>query len=47
MQKSDIAKVEAYPEAEQIAKNEREFDFIESHRKALKTTAKSRAWTAS
>jgi hypothetical protein len=35
---SDIAKVEAYREAEQIAKNEREFDLIESHRKALKTT---------
>ena len=35
---SDIAKVEAYREAEQIAKNEREFDFIESHRKVLKTT---------
>jgi hypothetical protein len=27
-----------YREAEQIAKNECEFDFIESHRKALKTT---------
>jgi len=35
---SDIAKVEAYREAEQIAMNEREFDFIESRRKALKTT---------
>ncbi len=34
---SDIAKVEAYREAEQIAKNEPEFDFIESHCKALKT----------
>jgi hypothetical protein len=33
---SDITKVEAYREAEQIAKNEREFDFIESHRKVLK-----------
>jgi hypothetical protein len=31
---SDIAKFEAYPEAEQIAKNEHEFDFLESHRKA-------------
>ena len=35
---SDITKVEAYHKAEQIAKNERKFDFIESHRKALKTT---------
>ncbi len=35
---SDIAKVESYRGAEQIAKNEHEFDFIESHRKALKTT---------
>jgi len=35
---SDIAKVEAYRKAEQIAKNEREFDFIESHCKVLKTT---------
>ena len=34
---SDIAKVEVYREAEQIAKNEREFDFIEYHCKSLKT----------
>ena len=34
---SDIAKVEAYCKAEQIAKNECEFNFIESHCKALKT----------
>jgi hypothetical protein len=35
---NDIAKVEVHHEAEQIAKNEREFDFIESHCKVLKTT---------
>ena len=35
---SDIAKVEAYWEAEQIAKNECKFDFIKSHCKVLKTT---------
>jgi hypothetical protein len=34
---SNIAKVEAYHEAEQIANNELKFDFIESHRKALNT----------
>jgi hypothetical protein len=35
---SNIVKVEVYREAEQIAKNECKFDFIKSHRKALKTT---------
>jgi hypothetical protein len=35
---SDLGKVHASREAEQVAKNEREFDFVESHRKALKTT---------
>jgi len=35
---SDLGKVNASREAEQVAKNEREFDFVESHRKALKTT---------
>ena len=34
----DTAKVEAHRKAEQIAKNEREFDFTESHCKVLKTT---------
>ncbi len=38
VRQSDIAKLKTHCEAEQIAKNEREFDFIESHRKALKTT---------
>ena len=31
-------KVNTYREAEQVARNEREFDFVESHHKALKTT---------
>jgi hypothetical protein len=35
---NDIAKIEAHREAEQLAKNEREFDFVEAHRKLLKTT---------
>ena len=34
---NDIAKVEAHHEAEQIAKNECEFNFIKSHCKVLKT----------
>ena len=34
---SNIAKVEAYHEADQNANNELKFDFIESHRKALNT----------
>ena len=35
---NDIAKIEAHREAEQLAKNEREFDFVDTQRKALKTT---------
>jgi hypothetical protein len=35
--RSDIAKVNAYCKAEQIAKNECELDFIESNHKTLKT----------
>ena len=34
----DIDKVNASREVEQVARNEREFVFVESHRKALKTT---------
>ena len=34
----NFAKLEAHREAEQHAKNEREFDFVEMHRKILKTT---------
>jgi hypothetical protein len=35
---NDIAKIEAHRDAEQIAKNERKFNFIKSHCKLLKTT---------
>jgi hypothetical protein len=35
---SDMGKVNTSCEAEQVARNEREFDFVETHRKALKTT---------
>ena len=35
---NDVAKIKAHHEAEQLAKNEREFDFVEAHRKILKTT---------
>ena len=35
---NDSAKIEAHREAEQLAKNKREFDFVEAHRKILKTT---------
>ncbi len=35
---SNIAKIEAHCEAEQLAKNKCEFDFIDTHRKVLKTT---------
>jgi len=35
---NDFAKIEAHREAEQLAKNEREFDFVEAHHKILKTT---------
>ena len=35
---NDIVKVEAHCKAKQIATNEREFDFIKSHHKVLKTT---------
>jgi hypothetical protein len=33
-----IAKIEVHCEAEQLAKNQRKFDFVETHRKLLKTT---------
>jgi hypothetical protein len=35
---NDLVKVNAHRDAEQVARNEREFDFVESHRKAIKTT---------
>ena len=35
---SDLGKVNAYREAKQVARNKREFDFVKSHCKALKTT---------
>ena len=35
---SDMEKVNASREVKQIARNIRKFDFVESHRKALKTT---------
>jgi hypothetical protein len=35
---NDIAKIEAHREAEQLAKNKCEFDFIDTHCKALETT---------
>ncbi len=38
VEQSNIAKLKAHREAEQITKNERKFNFIESHRKGLKTT---------
>ena len=34
---SDLRKVNAYHEAEQVARNKHKFDFVESHCKALKT----------
>ena len=35
---NDLEKIIAQRDAEQVAKNEREFDFVESHRKAIKAT---------
>jgi len=35
---NDLVKVNAHRDAKQFARNEREFDFVESHRKAIKTT---------
>jgi hypothetical protein len=35
---NDLARVNAHRDAEQVSKNEREFDFVDSHRKAIKTT---------
>jgi hypothetical protein len=35
---NDMEKVIAQRDAEQVARNEREFDFVESHRKAIKAT---------
>ena len=32
-----MGKISAYRDAKQVAKNERKFDFVESHRRALKT----------
>jgi hypothetical protein len=40
VEQSNIAKVVENREAEQIARNEHEFNFIETHHKALKTTIK-------
>jgi hypothetical protein len=40
VEQSGIAKVEAHCEAEQIAKNNHEFDFIETHFKVLMSTIK-------
>ncbi len=37
---NDIAKVKAHREAEKLAKIEREFDFVDTQHKALKTTIK-------
>jgi hypothetical protein len=37
---NDVAKIEAHREAEQLVKNEREFDFVQAHCKILKTTIK-------
>jgi hypothetical protein len=37
---SNLGKITAYHNAEQVARNKREFDFVESHRKALKSTIK-------
>jgi hypothetical protein len=38
VKQSDIGKINAYCEVEQIAKNKCKFNFVEFHRKALKTT---------
>jgi hypothetical protein len=35
---NDLVKVNAHCDAEQVARNMREFDFVESHHKAIKTT---------
>jgi hypothetical protein len=35
---NDLEKIIAQRDAEQVARNEREFDFVESHRKAIKAT---------
>ncbi len=40
VEQSDLRKISAYCNAEQVAKNKREFDFVESHCKALKTAIK-------
>ena len=36
-QQSDLVRVNAHRDAEQVARNEWEFNFVESHRKAIKT----------
>jgi hypothetical protein len=38
VKQSDSARVEASHEAKQVAQNEQEFNFIDAHRKVLKTT---------
>ena len=38
VEQSDLGKITAYRNAKQVARNEREFNFVESHRKALKST---------
>ncbi len=49
VEQSNLGKINVYHEAEQVAKNERNFDFIKSHQKALKTMIKglekSPTWT--
>ena len=37
---SDLEKVNAYHKADQVARNKRELDFVQTHRKALKMTIK-------
>jgi len=46
---NDLVKVNAHHNAEQVARNKREFDFVESHNKAIKTTIEGlgRIWNAS
>ncbi len=38
VEQSNLWKISAYRDAKQVAKNKREFNFVECHRRALKTT---------
>ncbi len=38
VEQSNLGKISAYCDAKQVAKNKREFDFVKSHCRALKTT---------